>query len=204
MVATFCRRAVLGVIWLLAGVAGLAFILNYENTAGRTGVTPQFWPGGTGVTRDVRRDTLLLFAHPQCPCTRASLEELNRILAQCRGRAAVHVFFFKPSGFSDAWVRTDLWRTASALPGVQVQEDADGALAKKFGAETSGFVALYNPQGQLLFRGGITGGRGHIGDNVGERSLVACLTGREYASVRTPVYGCALSDKVCSAAGATP
>ena len=53
--------------------------------------------------------------------------------------------------------------------------DDDGAEARRFGAETSGQTLLYDEHGALLFSGGITGARGHAGDNAGRASLVALL-----------------------------
>jgi hypothetical protein len=150
------------------------------------------------VALDASHDTLVLFAHPQCPCTRATLEELNRLLAQCRGQVTAHVFFFKPDHAAADWTRTDLWRTASAMPGVMVHEDFNNTLAQKLGAETSGFVVLYDRQGRLLFKGGITGSRGHAGDNAGESTIVSLLAGQTATLKQTPVYGCSLLSKVCS------
>lgn len=185
-------------VWASALAAGGALIFSYENTAGSTGKISQQWPAGTQIAPDSSRDTLVMFVHPQCPCTRASVEELNRLLAQNRGQVAAHVFFFKPENFPKNWTQTDLWRSVAAIPGVAVQEDSGGALERKFGAETSGFTALYNPQGKLLFSGGITSGRGHIGDNAGESALAALLTGRDSAVTQTPVFGCSLLAKNCS------
>ena len=133
-----------------------------------------------------------MFAHPQCPCTRASVEELNRLMARCSGQVAAHVLFLKPAGLPDSWTRTGLWPSVAAIPKVSVQEDADGAEATRFGAETSGFVVLYDPQGKLLFKGGITGGRGHAGDNAGESAVASLLTERTAAIAETPVFGCSL------------
>ena len=86
-----------------------------------------------------------------------------------------------------------------AIPNVSVHEDLDGSLAKKFGAESSGYVVLYTPGGQLLFRGGITLSRGHIGDNVGQSSILALLNNKNGSAVKeTPVYGCSLVQEACS------
>ena len=49
--------------------------------------------------------------------------------------------------------------------------DDDGAEARRFGAETSGQTLLYDARGALAFSGGITGARGHAGDNAGRASL---------------------------------
>ena len=194
-------RIVFGALWLLAVGAGLAMITNYQNTSGAAGAVPGHWPAGTQIALDSKHDTLIMFAHPQCPCTRASMEELNRLLAQCPGQVAAHVLFLKPEIFSNDWMRTDLWRSASAIPGVTVHEDSDGAQARLFGAETSGDVLLYDTHGQLLFKGGITGSRGHAGDNAGENAIASLLAGQSVSLKQTPVYGCSLLGK-CEAKGA--
>jgi hypothetical protein len=133
-----------------------------------------------------------MFAHPRCPCTRASVEELNRLLAQSNGRIDAHVLFFRPPNYPADWSHTELRRTVESIPGITVQDDINDALARKFGAETSGYVLLYNPEGQLLFRGGITGSRGHAGDNAGESAIISLALGKGTAITQTPVYGCSL------------
>src|SRR5690349_3700506 len=106
MIPDSFKRSALGIIWLTAATVGLAVALNYENTAGRTGETPRHWPAETSVALDSKRDTLLMFVHPQCPCTRASLEELNRLLARCQGQVITHVLFFKPGHSPGDWTST--------------------------------------------------------------------------------------------------
>jgi hypothetical protein len=120
------------------------------------------------------------------------MEELNRILAQCSGKVATHVLFFKPAVFPESWARTGLWPSAAAIPGVAAQEDRDGAQARLFGAETSGYLVLYDTHGRLLFKGGITGSRAHAGDNAGEDAVVSLLTGHAARLAQTPVFGCSL------------
>jgi hypothetical protein len=195
-------RIVLCILWLFAVGAGFALMVNYQNADGSVGRIPERWPEGSELALDASRDTLIMFAHPRCPCTRASMEELNRLLARSGGKATTHVVFFKPKGFSEDWAKTDLWRSAAAIPGVTVHEDLDGAQAHLFGAETSGQVLLYNPHGQLLFRGGITGSRGHAGDNTGEDEVVSLLAGRETRQSPTQVYGCSLGSCPVPTAGA--
>lgn len=188
-------------LWLITALAGFDVLLNYQTTSGAIGALPQKMPAGAGFALDGVRDTLVMFVHPRCPCTRASIEELNRLMARSRGQVAARVLFVKPPGFDEEWTHSDLWRNVTAIPGVTAQEDPDGAQAHLFGAETSGYVILFNPHGQLLFNGGITGGRGHEGDNAGESAIASILAG-EKADVReTPVYGCSLFGQ-CTAASA--
>jgi hypothetical protein len=179
-------------LWLLAAGTGLAWVLNYQSASGRTGTAPEHWPAAAQIIPDSHRDTLIMFAHPLCPCTRASMEELNRLLARHRGQMAVQVMFIQPEAFTTNQVQSGLWRSAAAMPGVAVHTDLNGVQARLFGAETSGDVLLYDAQGRLLFRGGITGGRGHAGDNAGEDAIDALLAGQTTQTGQTPVYGCSL------------
>ncbi|MGH7941332.1 MAG: hypothetical protein ACREFR_09700 [Limisphaerales bacterium] len=188
----FFRRITLYALWLFAIGTATVSILDYENASGSVGSAPEQWVFGTPVPLDPTRDTLILFAHPRCPCTRATLEDLNRVLAQSNGRIAAHVLFFSPAHYPANWAHTELWRSAAAIPGVTVGEDTDNALAREYGAATSGYVLLYNPRGELLFRGGITGSGDHDGDNVAERAIISLATGGSATGTQTPVYGCSL------------
>lgn len=187
-------------IWLLTISVGIAMVLRYENASGAVGPVTPHWPSVKQVSLDPARDTLVMFVHPKCPCTRATLGELNRIMAQCDGRIVAQVFFLQPKGFSDDWVHSGLWGTAAAIPGVTVHTDPQGLIGQKFGAETSGYVLLYNPAGQLLFSGGITGSRGHAGDNAGEDAIDALVSGQNSGLTHTTVYGCSLLNEpfVCT------
>jgi hypothetical protein len=188
-------RILLYTLWLSGIGTGLVMVLDYENASGSSSNAPVNWILGTSIPLDPTRDTLVMFAHPRCPCTRASVEELNRLLAESNGRIAAHVLFFRPPGYPAGWTHTELRRAAEAIPGVVVQDDLNDAMARKFGAETSGYVLLYNPRGELLFRGGITGSRGHAGDNVGESAIISFALGKPGAVTQTPVYGCSLLDE---------
>jgi hypothetical protein len=189
--------------WLAAVAGGSAVLWDYQSAPGPEGEAPARWPAGSRITRGDGRPTLVMFAHPKCPCTRASIEELARVVALCGERLAVHVLFCRPAGCPPAWERTELWRAAEEIPGVGVGADVGLREAERFGARTSGFVLLYGADGALLFHGGITGGRGHAGDNAGRDAVVARVTGGEAepgtwgrsapkGAARTCVYGCPL------------
>ena len=130
--------------------------------------------------------------HPKCPCSRASIGELAIAMARMQGRARAHVFFTKPTGYPEDWVKTDLWRTAAAIPGVSVEVDEEGVEAARFGAQVSGGVLLYDASGQLRFHGGITASRGHAGDNRGRQAVVALAWGEKTERAETPAFGCLL------------
>ncbi len=88
-----------------------------------------------------------------------------------------------------------MWDRAAALHGVTVWTDEDGAEGQRFGAATSGHAVLYGPDGGLLFRGGITGARGHIGDNDGREAVIAHVLKMATAPSRTDVFGCPIGQQ---------
>jgi hypothetical protein len=139
--------------------------------------------------------TLVMLAHPRCPCTRASIAELAKIMTAAQGRLHAYVLFLKPTSFPEQWEQTDLWQSAAAIPGVVVVSDEQGREAANFGARTSGKVLLYNAHGRLLFHGGITSSRGHEGDNEGEDAILSLLAEGVASVTTTAVYGCSLVDK---------
>ncbi len=179
-------------VWIIAVVAGLSVLWAWENTPGAAGDAPRQWPAGSGLSRAADAPTLILFAHPQCSCTRASLGEFAEILARATTRPRTYIVFLKPIGLGVDWEKTDLWRAATNLPGVTVLRDDDGLEATRFGVITSGQTVLYDQAGALLFSGGITGARGHAGDNAGRASLVSLLNQGKTDFASTSVFGCPL------------
>jgi hypothetical protein len=73
-----------------------------------------------------------------------------------------------------------------------VIRDDDGHEAARFGTVTSGQTLLYDTHGHLIFSGGITGARGHAGDNAGRSTLVDLLNRKLTSTTGTNVYGCSL------------
>lgn len=170
-------------------------LVDYEAYAGEQGnVSPQ-WPVDSTLERSASHLTLLMFIHPQCPCTRASIGELSELMASCQSRLKVQVLVLAPAQWDRAIIESDIWEAAAAIPGVTVQTDPDGREARRFGALTSGMVVLYGPQGDLRFRGGITGARGHSGLNLGRAAVTSLsVEGERSGSVRgqCSVFGCPL------------
>jgi hypothetical protein len=180
------------VCWVLGVAVGLSALLRYSNTPGVLASPPAEWPWNVPVARSSQSSNLVLFVHPQCPCSRASLDELAHIIACCRNAVRTTVFFSMPPQAPADFQHGDLWNTAAAIPAVRVLVDREAAAARRFGARTSGQALLYDSHGRLLFNGGITAFRGHSGDNDGRDAIVAWLDGANAARHTTPVFGCAL------------
>jgi hypothetical protein len=181
-----------GAVWLGGAGIGLWVLWAYENRPGEGAKSPGQWPAETRLARALEQPTLVLLAHPQCTCTRASLGELAEVLGRVRTPPRTYVLFLKPSQFVNGWEKTDLWRTASSLPNVTIVRDDDGREAERFGAVTSGQTLLYDHRGALIFSGGITSARGHAGDNPGRAALIALLDRTPPSRRATSVFGCSL------------
>jgi hypothetical protein len=179
-------------VWLSVVFSGLWVVWAYENRPGADANPPQRWPAQTALARQPDRPTLVFLAHPQCTCTRASIGELAEVLARTPDHPKTYVLFLRPLVFGADWEKTDLWQSAAALPGVTVLRDDDGVEARRFGVETSGQTLLYDSAGRLVFSGGITGSRGHAGDNAGAAALVALLTHGQADRHAASVFGCPL------------
>jgi hypothetical protein len=115
-------------------------------------------------------------------------------MAHSQGRLSAYVVFIKPEGFTQDWNETDLWQNASNIPGVKVILDGNGREAHLFHAATSGQTVLYDAKGLLLFSGGITGSRGHFGDNAGQASIISLVNSAVPDQTETSVFGCPLFD----------
>lgn len=194
MSSKISKNLALGSIWLVLVGAGLAVLMNYEYTPGVSTKAPERWPGDVPLKMSHGVPTLVMFVHPRCPCTRASISQLAVLITRHRGKLNAYVFIFQnPNTRTDDWSKTDVWNSAIAIPGVNVFIDNDGARAAAFNAQTSGQTYLYDTHGWLVFSGGITPARGQIGPSDGLKNLEAALAAIPSGAshkLTSRVFGC--------------
>jgi len=177
-------------LWLPVVGGGMFWMAGYANRAGARGSAgPEVVAVESAPQSSYR---LRMFAHPHCPCTAASLNELARIVARSESRLATTVCFYRPNDAADDWIDGKLRAATAAIPGVEIQVDPAGEIAERFGARVSGEVVLSDASGRVRYRGGITAGRGHEGDNRGESWVSAVVLGDEENVGSSPVFGCEL------------
>lgn len=191
------RRAVgvvAAVCWGIAVISGFLAIFVHAMTAGPGGEEMAGWPVGAGIARGNGRPTLVLFAHPRCPCLGATLTQLDRVLSQREGRMETDIVVLSPPRDEPGWQPGGSIERLMRHQGVHLYRDRGGAVARRFGAFTSGDIALFAPDGRLVFRGGITPARGHEGDNPGQDALLTLVAGRPSGRslITSPVFGCPL------------
>lgn len=189
----WASRVLVSCLWLSLVAAGFWLLLSYESLPGRVDNIPGYWPNQSQLTPLAGSCTLIMFVHPKCPCTSASLNELAVLMTRCR-RLKAFVLLLSPSGLLNDWEKTDHWYHAANIKGVTVHSDMSGQEAAIFKATTSGQTIVYSPDGKLVFNGGITAGRGHEGDNQGLDTVISVANEGSVKCHNSPVFGCSLAD----------
>lgn len=185
-------------LWLCLAVTGAVYLSRFEATAAPdVEGYPSVFPAQSRLATDETRPTLVFFAHPKCPCTRASLRELARLMTDLDGRIKTHIVFVKPKGADDEWANTDLRSAAEAIPNANVVIDDDEVETNIFNAQTSSLTLVYDRDANLRFGGGITLGRGHEGNSPGRQAIFDFVISDTNALTKAPVFGCPLHKEDC-------
>src|SRR4051812_44154376 len=88
--------SLLAALWAAGVSAGFFLLDRYAAAPGEGGQPPPSWPRGSRIPLATDRPTLVLFAHPKCPCTRATIGELAAVMTHARDRLSARVLFYKP------------------------------------------------------------------------------------------------------------
>lgn len=184
------------ILWLLlVGLILAGWQVTYLGRPGQPADAPRFLPEGVVPGKD---GTLVVFLHPQCPCSKATLAQVVSALQDAGSSGlATYLVFLQPEGASADFHRSSLWDKAQTLSDVLLVIDEKGRLSRAFGAATSGQALYYNASGDLGFAGGLTTARGHEGPSLGLDALLAVLR-EQQAPTPAPVYGCPLWEDTCN------
>lgn len=180
-------------VWLSLAALGFIRMWAYALSPGTEARPPPSWPATSLVPRSKSVPTLLVFAHPRCACTRATLTELAKLALRLDGAFRAYALFAVPEGVGSKWADTAIVEQARRIPGVGVLEDTAGREAERFGVSTSGEALLYAPDGRLLFAGGLTAARGHEGDAPGGARIAGLVLHGRADLPSAPVFGCGLT-----------
>jgi hypothetical protein len=167
-------------------------IENYAATGGAQLGAPADWPTGSLIQPSRDRFTVVMFLHPHCPCSSASVSQLERLIARCGTAIDARAVLTVPPDAPIGWNETSLADRLKSIPHVKAETDFRGEEARRFGALTSGHVVAFDIRGRMVFSGGITGARGHEGDNAAMDALTKLIRGQAAGPVRAEVFGCEL------------
>lgn len=179
--------------WLGAIVLLQFWVWRHVGTPGKPADPRAAWPIASKLPKSPDRPVLLMFVGDGCPCSRAGLRELERLLAEIPEEEfpRVAVVFAGPQTDPAA----ELWKQARRIAGVEACRDSSLVETRRFGARTSGQVMTYDRSGVLVFEGGLTVARGHEGTSSAHVSLANWFRrpdGSTPSRSRAPVFGCDL------------
>src|SRR5690606_17883819 len=106
-------------IWCVAATAVWCWATSYEFTVdSNSPPTATHWPADSTLELAGDRASLLLFLHPRCPCSRATVHELTRVIDQLpdADRPQLTVIATLPSDAPPDWRETDTVRKVLKLP----------------------------------------------------------------------------------------
>lgn len=177
------------VVWLLFLIAGGAWLYVYETTSQPTERKIKAWPESSGLERKRNLESVVVFLHPRCPCTRATVVSLAELAKTGPAREIVCVFWI-PEGAGAEWRGTGNVEEARRHSGFQVVFDPGGKERALFGARTSGEVFVFDPKGRLRLQGGITPRRGMADALYCRETMRRAQEGK--GIVCTEAFGCPL------------
>ena len=179
-------------LWLFVCAFLTAQLIAFGARPGEKAQTAKSFPQTTKLKLTKDKFTVVAFLHPQCPCSKATIGELEEFMGNHGDDSTAYALFLKPVGCNEEFARSELFEQSSRIKGVQTIVDNDGLEAKIFGSKTSGQVMVYDPRGCLVFSGGITSSRGHYGDNDGLDAVCNIVQKKEKSIECSEVYGCPL------------
>jgi len=180
--------------WALCVAGGFIALWVHAAKQGSLGGPLSHWPVESKLPRHTELPTLVVFIHPECPCSRATLDHL-RPLAEKADTSIVLVTMTPPSGESTSPRGVGCHQQIESLakaPHVIRIDDVGGDEAKRFDVSTSGTCFLFTPDSRSVFQGGVTSGRGHRGANAGLRMMTDRIGDQSHSAAAHPVFGCSL------------
>ncbi len=179
-------------LWAALLFTGHVVLFEYEMTEGPLANSKRIFPEKSSVQLTHGRQNIILFLHPACPCSAASVDEFRDLMREGEKDSVGKVVFFMPPDQESEWSLLPLISSVKRIPNVSIVYDTNGAESDLFGATTSGHVFIYDSRGVLQFSGGITGSRGHTGDNKNFEIAKNTIIARNPKYATTPVFGCSL------------
>ena len=180
--------------WISAIAVGTFALWQYDSEPGPAGHrNPTLASQARSELDEPNRFKICVFLHPRCPCSVATVRELERMLSLIAKPIDVHAYLYCPRSETESWTKVGAGEVVRKIPGMNVTIDWDADLARQLGVETSGHLLVYSPSSELGFTGGITTSRGHEGDSAGKLHILSIINnGVKTGVLDEPVYGCPL------------
>jgi hypothetical protein len=181
--------------WMLIVLSGFLLLSAYAAQPGDSGTPPARWPRASGVPFDRSRPNLVIFLHPECPCSRASVTELAYVLERFGNQVSAHAIVVLPKNSREGRGNRGILDNLASVPTLRTWIDQQAIETERFRVATSGHVLIFDSRGRLTYSGGITAARGHVGQSFGRDAVLAQIAGRGDTTPDSPVFGCRLATR---------
>lgn len=179
-------------VWIGLLFIGHLVLFEYELTPSPLVNSKRVFPVHSGLQLAHERQNIFMFLHPACPCSAATVDEFRNLMKEGEKDSVGTVVFYMPPEKESEWEVLPLLQSVKRIRNVTIEYDSSGSQADLFGVTNSGHLLIYDGRGMLQFSGGITGSRGHSGDNHYFQLAKQCVVARRPKYTITPVYGCSL------------
>lgn len=179
--------------WLVLVVFALTSFTAYKGVAGPSQTLQSSVAQTLPSHSDEGTTRLIAFVHPFCPCSLATLSNID--LATTRIASPIEVSIVISDLSSNANEVSPAESFSRRFPKWSVSKLSLEEINRR-GVATSGHVLLIAKDEQILFSGGITKARGHVGECRGLNELIHAAeqtqnTGSEVRAL--PVFGCSFA-----------
>src|SRR4051812_5871669 len=103
-------------LWATAAALLFAVYVNHDLRPGAAARALGDWPEGSALAHSTEHDTLIMFLHPFCPCSKASVAQLNAVIRQLEHPPSVTFVMVRARGLDDASQSSPLLPLIEQLP----------------------------------------------------------------------------------------
>ena len=127
------------IAWSVLVLLGYGCMVFYSTAPAKSAISLGAFPLESGLAKG-RGLTLITFLHPRCPCSKASVSELQELLAQSRfpSNLTVYAVVSQPPGCAAEFTKGDILDSLSSIKNVHLVVDKNDLESQRFGAKTSG------------------------------------------------------------------
>lgn len=185
--------------WILSLTGFVTYMNNY---AGRPGEASglERWPSASAIpilpasSIHALKNHLALvtFIHPMCACSRATVEN-PREIAGSDHHARLIAVVWTPSSQPE-WKNSESVKRLREIQKVELVFDESKREFDLFDVKTSGQSFLFASDGSLIFKGGLTESRGHLGPSRGSEFVKRTVANTDVDTKKhafiSSVFGC--------------
>lgn len=185
---------IIALVWAAAVAVGVCLHAGAESSPSDGGGGPHVLPPIAALKTPPGVPLIAMALHPRCPCSPASVDELEALAGRSFQPVTVVVLVSTPAQDSEEWDEA-FDRISGKLSSMRVIKDRAGAIAASLGMHASGATLIYDSAGRLVFSGGLTLARGMAGANpaaIEAMKRAGCSEAALPVDTHSPVFGCRL------------